>query len=163
VPNGQPTPTQIMLAVLPLLTVIGLLILGAILIWRKGKMAEMTHRERLAMIEKGLVPPPELSDLEKTMKALGPHSEGPFSETKRTPRERFRTVGVTTIGIGVALMLIIGVAGGAPESGIGVGGAIAALGVALVVNAYLDRGRPVTTRGPERLTMTPPREEPPAM
>jgi hypothetical protein len=73
-------------------------------------------------------------------------------------------MGVTTIGLGVALMLIIGVAGDAPESGIGVGGAITALGIAMVVNAYLDRGRHATTRSPERLTMAaPPREEPPAM
>jgi hypothetical protein len=150
-----------MLATLPLLMVIGLLILGAIVIWRKGKVAEMTHRERLAMIEKGMVPPPELSDLEK---ALGPHSDILLADAKRMPHERFRTMGVTTIGIGVALMLIIGVAGDAPESGIGVGGAIAALGVAMVVNAYLDRSRRATPRYQEKITVAAPaREDPPPL
>jgi hypothetical protein len=156
VPVGQPTPMQITIAILPLIAVFGVLVLGAYLIWRRGKLAEMTHRERLAMIERGLAPPPEISDREKTMTALSsPDSNGTRVEPLDSRTHRFRSVGVTLIGIGVALMLIIGVAADAPESGIGVGGAFAALGAAMVVNAYLDRGRAGATRRDEKLTLAP--------
>jgi hypothetical protein len=149
-------------AVLPIISVVGLLILGALAIRRKSQNAAMAHRERLAMIERGLVPPPELSEVERTIKALGVSADHPLPGLTRTPHDRFRSMGVTTIGIGLSLMMIIGVAGGSPRSGIGTGGAIAILGVAMVVNAYLDRGRRAAARHEEQVTLaSPSREEPP--
>ena len=41
------------------------------------------------------------------------------------------------IGLGVALALIIGVTAGKPNVGLGLGGAIVALGAAMIVNAVL--------------------------
>ena len=41
------------------------------------------------------------------------------------------------IGLGVALTLIIGVTAGKPNVGLGLGGAIVALGAAMIVNAVL--------------------------
>jgi hypothetical protein len=166
----QPTPLEVMVATLPMLTIIGLLVLAALWIWRKTKLSEMAHRERIAMIEKGLVPPPEASHLEKTLKAFGPHGDKILDPavmaTVRAPNERFRTLGVTTIGIGIGLMLLIGVAFGAQEAGIGVGGAVAAVGVAMVVNAYLGTGSSRSTPAdrPEKLTLEPPPgDAPPAL
>ena len=149
---SDPTPFDIMVAVTPIVTVLGLLILAALAMRRKGQNAAMAHRERLAMIERGLVPPPELSEVERTMKAMAGSADHPLPELTRTPHDRFRSMGVITIGIGFSLMLIIGVAGGSPRSGIGTGGAIAILGVAMVVNAYLDRGRRAASRHDEQRT-----------
>jgi len=43
------------------------------------------------------------------------------------------------VGLGVALALVIGVAGGQPRVGLGVGSAVAAIGAAMVVSALLSR------------------------
>ena len=157
----DPTPVHIMVAVLPIITLFFLFILAALAIWRKGQRAAMAHRERLAMIEKGLVPPPEVSDVEK---ALGPDLERTLAEGRRPPGDRFRSMGVITIGVGLALMLMISLSGESPESGVGIGGAVAVLGAAMVVNAYLDRSRSTAYRHGEKFTVPPPpREQPPAM
>ena len=50
------------------------------------------------------------------------------------------TLGILLIGFGLGLGLLIGFAGGAPDSAVGVGGAVVVLGAAMVVNAVvLDR------------------------
>ena len=57
---------------------------------------------------------------------------------RRTPG-RYRSAGITLMGVGFGLMLMIGVAGGAPESGIGVGGFLVVIGLAFFVNSWLSR------------------------
>jgi hypothetical protein len=46
------------------------------------------------------------------------------------------------VGIGVALALIVGVAARSPNVGLGLGGAIVALGVAMIVNGVLGAREP---------------------
>src|ERR671915_2538178 len=92
---------------------------------QRTKKLEMQHRERMAMIDRGLAPSPE-TDPELFEASLG-----------RPAVSRYTTLGIAIVGIGMGLMLLIGVAGGAPDSGVGVGGAIVVLGVAFIVNGYL--------------------------
>ena len=96
---------------------------------------EMAHRERMAMIERGLVPAPEsdLVQFEATPAVATPTQSSPG------PRrgERFRTMGVGMIGLGVGLAFIIGLTGGDPDVGLGVGGAWVALGLASLFNYFL--------------------------
>ncbi len=96
--------------------------------YQRTKKLEMQHRERLAMIERGLVPAPE-TDPEQFEAAMS-----------RPAVSRYTTLGIAILGVGFGLMLLIGIAGGAPETGIGVGGAIVVLGGAFIVNGYLQRG-----------------------
>jgi hypothetical protein len=130
-------------ALFPILTLVGLFVLAAIWISRRARMRELAHRERLAMIEKGLLPPAELfgggSDLALpgALDAGGP----PVSRTA----SRFRSAGVMFVGIGVAVGLIIGVAALEPTVGLGVGGAIAAIGAAMIVNGVLGERELTTT------------------
>jgi hypothetical protein len=136
----DPKPMEVTIAVIPILMLLGLVVLAAVEMWRRGRTAEMAHRERMAMIDKGLVPPPEPS---VSASVFGPEGRtGPHVRQTPTGRQRearFRTLGVQLIGLGFALMLIIGLTAGAPEAGVGTGGAVAVLGVALVVNGYLSR------------------------
>lgn len=83
------------------------------------RIRELRHRERLAMIEKGLMPPPEFE--------MTPASAAPSS--------RARSLGIIIVGLGFALMFLIGIAGGALDSGIGVGGAVAIVGAAFIVRS----------------------------
>lgn len=148
----DPKPMEVAIALMPVLTLLGLVILVALWIWRRGKNAEMLHRERMAMIERGLVPPSETAE---TMRLVGALDERQIREVG-SARFRHRSLGITLVGLGFALMLLISLTGGSPETGIGVGGAVAVLGAAQIVNSYLS-GRETSRPDRERLrTTTPP-------
>jgi hypothetical protein len=112
---------------------------GAGLMWgtivNRRKMREMDHRERLAMIERGLMPSPE-ADPTRFEAAAGFAPARDSAATSATA-VRYRTAGVLLIGIGLGLMLLITFTAGAPEVGIGVGGAWAILGAASLLNYFL--------------------------
>ena len=94
---------------------------------------EMEHRERLAMIQRGLVPAPESDPLgfEEGMEA--------FSGA-RLKSERWRTAGTLTVGLGIALMILLTFSAGELAVGFGVGGAFVALGAAILYNG-MNLGR----------------------
>ena len=103
---------------------LGTLIAGVVVIMvglrYRAQMRELRHKERLAMIERGLMPPAEFD---------------PALAYSRGLKQRSLSFGIIVVGIGFALMFLIGVAGGAPDSGIGVGGAIAILGGAFIIRS----------------------------
>ena len=119
----------------------------------RSKMLEMKHRERLAMIERGMLPPPEVDPNGFERRALGMRPPSRSSV-------RFRSAGVLMIGVGLALMLLISFAGESPEPGIGVGGAFALVGAALLLNGLFS-ARDEDPRVENVATPTPPREPPP--
>jgi Domain of unknown function (DUF6249) len=97
----------------------------------RRKMREMEHRERLAMIERGAVPPPETNPAAfEAAVGLDDSKDGDNSH-------RYRTAGVLMVGLGFGLMFVIGVAGGAPEAGFGIGAAWVSLGGASLLNYWL--------------------------
>ena len=151
----DPTPMEVTIALMPVLMLLGLVVLAAMWIWRRGKNAEMQHRERMAMIEKGLMPPSETAETMRLADALD----------ERQTREsgsvglRQRSIGITFVGLGFALMLVISLTGGSPEAGIGIGGAVAVLGAAQIVNSYLS-GRDASRPARERVMTSPPGSPP---
>jgi hypothetical protein len=123
--------------VLPLTVIIGGMMLAAWAIHRKSRLRELAYRERIAMIEKGLVPPPETDPqrFERMMRTGDPV----LAARMRTSAARRRSGGVMMIGVGLALMLIIYFAGNEAGAALGVGGGLMAVGFAMVVNAMLDQ------------------------
>jgi hypothetical protein len=113
---------------IPLAAVIGGVFIAALRMQHINRLRELQYKERIARIEKGLAPPPEVDParFEETI-ALAPGGRA----------ERFRSAGVTLIGVGAGLAVLIAFAGGEVAAGIGVGGAFVALGAALVYNARL--------------------------
>lgn len=101
---------------------------------QRGKLREMAHRERLAMIERGVAPPPEV-DPGRFERAMG---QPLWDEEVAARAARYRRMGVIFMGLGVALWFIITFAGEAPENGFGVGGAVFVLGAALYINSQLE-------------------------
>jgi len=91
---------------------------------------EMEHRERLAMIQRGIVPAPESDPLA---------FETQFTPPPAPKYERWRGAGVVIIGLGLAMMMLLTFTTREPELGIGVGGAFVVLGATFVVNASLRR------------------------
>ena len=95
---------------------------------QRSQQLEMQHRERMAMIERGQIPLSEPSG--------GAATRRPQFAARSS---RSLSVGIITVGLGLAMMTIISVAGESPEVGVGVGGAIAVLGAAFIVRSLVAR------------------------
>ena len=99
---------------------------------QRAQQLEMRHQERMAMIERGLAPGPEV-DFEKAH-----HGGSPMRGQTAT---RWMSLGVAIVAMGLALMSMISIAGESPQAGVGVGGAIVIVGLAFIVNSALARGQ----------------------
>ncbi len=83
---------------------------------------ERQHRERMAMIERGHIPLTE-----------------PPQRSSRGGSSRSLSLGIIVVGLGFALMTIIGIAADTPSVGVGIGGALVILGAAFIVRSILVR------------------------
>ena len=137
-----------------LIALLGMVVLTGLVVTIAGmrqrtRMLEMQHRERLAMIEKGLLPSPELDP--------SGFAQGGWREKRQsTTAVRMQSVGIIVIGFGLAIATVISVASEEPTVGIGVGGAIAILGVAFVVNALVTGHQTATWHHPPTPGGAPP-------
>lgn len=125
------------------------------------RVRELEIRERIAMIERGLVPPPE-SDPKGFERAMN-RIEHPQFNAAPAQGGRQRRVAVILIGLGLGLMVLIAAAGDDPRNAIGVGGFIAILGLAFFVSSLLEPPRRERVSEPSPLlTPGPPAAQPPA-
>jgi hypothetical protein len=120
---------EVVLIILTMMIFGGLGILWMAMTNRRA-VREMEHRERLALIQRGLVPAPESDPLA---------FETQFAPASAAKPERWRAAGVVIIGFGLALMMLLTFTTREPELGIGIGGAFVVLGATFVVNASLRR------------------------
>jgi hypothetical protein len=128
-----------MFAFLPALTIVGGMGIVYLGMHARMRQREMIHRERLAMIEKGLAPPPE-SDPAHYRDLLAPRLARLSNRGVR-----FRSAGIMFIGFGLGLMVLLIFTAGEPAVGIGVGGAFIVLGLAFLINsAFEGRSDPPT-------------------
>ena len=139
------------------LTILGGVVLMMAAMSNRRKIREMEHRERLAMIERGVMPSPESNPA--AFEAAAGFTE-PLPDTSSSVH-RYRTAGVLLIGLGLGLMFLIGVAANSESVGLGIGGAWVSLGVACLINYWLLSRRREEDR---RAQWVPPkrRPEPPA-
>jgi len=128
----------------PIVAIVGGLCIGAYSMYLKARSREMAHRERLAMIEKGLVPAPE-QDPERFDRLTGGkrdwHEHG---------AARARQSGIMLMGVGVGLAILIGLTSGVLAVGLGVGGFVFMVGLARFVSSAWDTRRIDTPLTPGR-------------
>jgi hypothetical protein len=125
---------------------------GVAVIWMamqsRRQIREMEHRERLAMIEKGIVPAPELDP------GAFDRRFGAAPATQSPAAVRARSGGVLMIAMGLAFMFMLTFAAGEPGVGIGIGGAFALVGAGFFANSLLmsraDAYRPPMTIDAEK-------------
>ena len=134
-----------------LMTIVAGVVLMIVAMQNRGKIREMEHRERLAMIERGVVPSPETNPA--AFEAAAGLSQPDKDEVTR--QQRYRTAGVMLIGLGFGLIFVIGAAAGAPGVAVGIGGAWISLGAASLLNYWLMSRRTHWAPGTRR-------SEPPA-
>jgi hypothetical protein len=124
---------------------------------QRSLQLEMQHRERMAMIERGQVP------------TEPPHPAHRLAGAVSRPGApvvvgaRYMSLGIVVVALGLGLMTIVSVAGGAPDAGVGIGGAIIILGLAFIANSLVSRSYPpeVVSRNypPDLPPPPPPRHE----
>jgi hypothetical protein len=124
---------MLMVMAIPLVAITGGLINAAIAIHHRARLKEFAIRERIALIERGISPPPEMDPAAFDREWEAQHA-GPAGESSSA---KHQTAGVILTGVGVALALLISLTSREPAVGIGVGGAIAILGVAFLINSRL--------------------------
>lgn len=118
-----------------IIPVVAIVAWAAIVMYRMhvaGRMREQAHRERLAMIEKGLVPPPE-GDSKQFDAMMDWH---PSTVLGSSQAAHSRRTGITLIGVGIGLWLMLYVLGTGRVSG--VGALLIAIGIAFLVNAVFE-------------------------
>ena len=103
---------------------------------QRSQQLEMRHRERMAMIERGQIP----------LEPSGSSSYPQRLDPRAARSSRSLSLGIIVVGLGLAIMTIIGIAGDSAEVGIGVGGAIAILGGAFIVRSLVMSGDGATSR-----------------
>jgi hypothetical protein len=118
--------------------VFGAVVLGgmglvALLVRGRQRLAELAIKERIAFIDKGLVPSPEIDPVRfESFAGL----RRPVNKTAA----RFQSLGILIMGLGLALALLLAFAARLPSIGIGVGGGLAILGLAAFINGALLTG-----------------------
>lgn len=134
--------------IVPVVAIVGAFSYAIVHAMSRARVRELQIRERIAMIEKGLVPPPEVdpTGFERAMHRYDRHAGWPPAIATAA---RHRRAGIILVGIGLALMVLIGVAGEDRTSGIGVGGFLAVLGAAFLLNALFEarQGAPAPLPG----------------
>jgi len=101
----------------------------------RARVRELEIRERIAMIERGLVPAPEV-DPRGFDRAMNRMERRDYSRGSM----RHRRAGVTMMGIGFGLMVLIGFTANDASVAIGVGGFLVVIGIAFFVNSLIDGG-----------------------
>lgn len=140
----------VLIFLIPITAMLGAFIYLIVKTLLRARVRELEIRERIAMIERGLVPSPE-ADPSGFERAMARHDH---TIVVREGSSRWRGAGVVIMGLGLALMVLIAFAGGEPGVGVGVGGALMILGLAFFLNSLM-RGEPVS-RSPERFVPPPP-------
>lgn len=139
-------------AVIPLSIIVGGVVIIVMAMRQRGLTMEMKHRERMAMIERGVVPGP----------ARDPAEFERWQERhEHQPAARATSIGVLIAALGIGLMLMIAFAGGSVGAGVGVGGSIAVIGVAFIINGELQRRTLPPPPRPRAYSSTPPLPGPP--
>ena len=145
-------PEELFSVVLMSVLVAGVIVIMMALRYRARSM-EMLHRERLAMIERGLMPPPEVNPAHAAWRGEAPRAGDGASA-------RSLTAGIVIIALGFAFMTLIGIAANAPDVAVGLGGAVTIIGASLVVISLVRRQlSPGPPAGPTHLA--PPEPKPP--
>jgi hypothetical protein len=128
---------------IPVVAIVGAFVYGIVQTLARARVRELEVRERIAMIERGLVPPPE-KDPNGFDRAMHRYDRvrDRYEDTdwrgRRTPN-RYRSAGITLMGVGFGLMLLITFSGGDASVGIGVGGFMVVMGLAFLVNSLFSR------------------------
>jgi len=132
--DSIPIVSIIAVFLIPLTAILGGFVFLIVRTMARTRMRELEIRERIAMIERGMVPPPEV-DPKGFDRAMLMHE---YVVARRTPAQfRHRRAGITLMGVGFGLMVLIAFTGDV-QAGVGVGGFLVILGFAFFINSLFE-------------------------
>ena len=120
---------------IPITAIVGVFTFVIVRTLVRARVRELEIRERIAMIERGLVPAPEV-DPRGFDRAMNRFERRDYSRGSM----RHRRAGVTLMGVGFGLMVLIGFTANDASVAIGVGGFLVVIGIAFFVNSLIDGG-----------------------
>lgn len=122
---------------IPIVAIVAWVTYGIVATLSRHRLRELEIRERIAMIERGLVPPPEVDPrgFDRAMRLIDRHEV-------RRGTGRHRRAGIIIMGVGFGLMLMIGFAGEDPSRAIGVGGFLVVLGLSFFITGLFENREP---------------------
>ena len=127
---------------IPIVAIIGGISVAIVNSIGRARVRELEIRERIAMIERGMVPAPEVdpNGFERGMHAVD-------RMRYRQTAPRFRAGGIMVVSVGFGLMMLLWFVG-APSEGIGIGGFLVFIGVGLLVNSMFASPQPLPPAPP---------------
>lgn len=133
---------------IPITAIIGGILYAIVNSVMKARVRELEVRERIAMIERGLVPPPEVDPrgFDRAMDR--------YERVRDRSPVRHRRAGVTMLGVGFGLMVLLSFTAD-PSVALGVGGFLVIMGLAFFLNSLFD------SRSDQPMSPPPPRYSPP--
>jgi len=126
---------------IPITAIVGGILAGIVATVTRARVRELEIRERIAMIERGMVPPPE-SDPEgfdRRMQSMDRLHRGHVAP-------RHRSAGIVLIAVGLGMAVLLTYAGDVPRQAIGIGGFIVILGLGFFVNSLFATQPPPPPR-----------------
>ncbi len=141
----------------PIIAILGWVVVTVVNSIARARVREMEVRERIAMIERGLVPAPE-ADPNGFDRAMDRYERTRYRYERYGYRThgRYRRAGITLMGVGFGLMFMLGFLTGEPRVGLGVGGFLAILGIAFFLNSLFEADPPSSTAFPSGKPPIPP-------
>ena len=151
--NISPFLIPLMGIMIPITAIIGAFVFVFIKTLAKSRVRELEIRERIAMIERGLVPAPEVDPrgFDRAMGRIERHGS-------RHGSGRHRRLGVTLMGVGFGLMVLIAFTANETSVAVGVGGFLVIMGVAFFINSlfeYPPDSPPASYRPPSSSSAAP--------
>jgi len=126
---------------IPITAIVAVFVLVIVRTLVRARVRELEIRERIAMIERGLVPAPEV-DPRGFDRAMNRFERPEY----RYGSSRHRRAGVTLMGVGFGLIVLIAFTANETSVAVGVGGFLVVLGIAFFINSLIDGGSPADLR-----------------
>jgi len=149
-------------ALIPIIAVLGVVASAVLAVTSRARIRELEIRERIAMIERGLVPPPEVDPhgFDRAMDRLERAQVQGFVFAPRAARHR--RSGIILMGVGFGLMVLIGLAdrSGDLRDAIGVGGFLVIVGLAFLISSFFDVTSAQSFAAPPQAPQPPPSSNP---
>ena len=118
---------------IPIVAIVGAFVYIIVKTLARARVRELEIRERIALIERGLVPPPEV-DPRGFDRAMNRMERREY----RYGAGRHRRAGVTLMGVGFGLMVLIAFTSNETSVAIGVGGFLVVMGIAFFINSLME-------------------------
>ena len=123
--------SQTIALVIPIVAIAGWLLYAIVAVVMRGRIRELEVRARIAMIEKGMVPPPERdpAEFDKAMSAAQPGSASTYHQYRAY---KLRSAGITMVAVGFGLWVMM-------YPSFRVGGFLVVVGLGFIVTALFER------------------------